>query len=211
MKNLLNKKLMIPALLLVLVFVIVILYRLGFRITYAPELENSWEAVSASAEWVGVISSFVAIWFAIQVPKKIAEEQNKIALFEKRHKLYRQFAEMYNFSISVGDACDIEMIQNLFYQYYGPWDNNLDNSEEIHKRIIKLIFEFSEAKFLFDEEIGSSVIRVVHKMSNIIYAATDKEQGAQIDIIQKSLIEELESENCMNILGKMEYYLKFNK
>lgn len=79
MKKLLNKKLIIPALLLVFVFVIVVLYRLGFRITYVPELENSWEAISASAEWVGVISSFVAIWFAIQVPKKIAEEQNKIA------------------------------------------------------------------------------------------------------------------------------------
>ena len=79
MKKLLNKKLIIPALLLVLVFVIVILYWLGFRITYAPELENSWEAVSAVAAWAGVVVSFVAICFAVQVPKKIAEQQNKIA------------------------------------------------------------------------------------------------------------------------------------
>ena len=56
----------------------------GWRISYAPGLENSWDAVSAVAAWAGVFSSFIAIWFAIQVPKKIAEQQNKIALFEKR-------------------------------------------------------------------------------------------------------------------------------
>ena len=53
----------------------------GWRITYAPRLENSWDAVSAVAAWAGVFSSFIAIWFAIKVTKKIAEHQDKIALF----------------------------------------------------------------------------------------------------------------------------------
>ena len=60
----------------------------GWRITYAPELENDWNAISAVATWtetivavVSVIASFSAVWFAIRVPKKIAEQQNKIALF----------------------------------------------------------------------------------------------------------------------------------
>ena len=67
----------------------------GWRITYAPELENSWDAVAAVAAWVsivvafaGVIASFVAVWFAIRVPEKIAYQQNKISLFEKRYKVY---------------------------------------------------------------------------------------------------------------------------
>lgn len=84
---------------LALVFVIVVLYCLGFRITYAPELENSWNAVSAVAACVGVLASFIAIWFAIQVPKKIAEQQNKIALLEKRVQLYMDFSELFDSSI----------------------------------------------------------------------------------------------------------------
>ena len=200
MKKLLNKKILIPVLLLVLVFFIVMLYRIGFRITYAPELENSWEAVSAVATCVGVLASFMAIWFAVQVPKKIAEQQNKIALFEKRHKLYKQFAELYDFSLSVGDAYGFEKIQKLFFKYYGPWNNdNLYNSEEVHKRIIKIIFEFSEAKFLFDEEIASSIIMIVNKVSTVIYASINVNRHSQINTLQNNLLKELKSEKYIDI------------
>ena len=209
MKKLLNKKLIIPVLLIIFVLVIVVLYIIGFRITYAPELENSWEAVSAVATCVGVLASFMAIWFAVQVPKKIAEQQNKIALFEKRHKLYKQFAEFYNFSLSVGYAFSSERIQELFFKYYGPWNNdNLDNSEEVHKRIIKLIFEFSEAEFLFNEEIAASIIMIVNKVSTVIYTSINVNKHSQINTLQNNLLKELKSEKCIDILEKMEKYLQ---
>ena len=68
------------------------LYLFGFRITYNPELDNNWDAVSACAAWAAVfvagIGSVISVYFAIQVPKKIAEEQNKIALFEKRYEFF---------------------------------------------------------------------------------------------------------------------------
>lgn len=76
----------------VTICVILVLYCFGFKITYAPELENSWEAVSACAAWASVLSSFIAIIFAVQVPKKIAEEQNKIALFEKKYSCFNAFS-----------------------------------------------------------------------------------------------------------------------
>lgn len=78
------------------------MYLFGWRVTYLPELENSWDAVSAVAAWGGVIvaiasttASFLAVWFAIQVPKKIAEQQNKIALFEKRYQVYTSTMKMF--------------------------------------------------------------------------------------------------------------------
>lgn len=52
----------------------------GWRITYAPNLENSWDAISAVAAWAGVIGAVLAIFSAIWV----ANRQNKIALIEKR-------------------------------------------------------------------------------------------------------------------------------
>lgn len=65
-------------------------YCAGWRITYNPELENSWnwDAVSAIAAWAGVAASAVAIWYAVRVPKKIADRQDKIALFERRYDCY---------------------------------------------------------------------------------------------------------------------------
>lgn len=34
---------------LVFLFLIFLMYQLGFRITYAPDLENNWDAISGTA------------------------------------------------------------------------------------------------------------------------------------------------------------------
>lgn len=72
-----------------------ILFLLGFRITYAPELVTSWDAVSACAAWAGVIMSIAAVVFAILVPIRIADRQDKIALFEKRYEMYNLLHKWY--------------------------------------------------------------------------------------------------------------------
>lgn len=85
-------------LLVVATATILVMIFFGWRFTYQPELDNKWEAISAIATWVGVlvsamgvIASFIAIWYAIQVPKKIADRQDKIALFEKRYECFQTF------------------------------------------------------------------------------------------------------------------------
>lgn len=67
-----------------IVALLLFLYHKGWRITYAPELETSWEAVSAVGTWAGVIAAFIACIVAIQIPSKIAMGQDKIALYDKR-------------------------------------------------------------------------------------------------------------------------------
>ena len=66
----------------------VFLYMKGYRITYNPMLENSWDAISAFASWCGAILSGGALIVAIQIPKEIANQQNKIELFEKRYSVW---------------------------------------------------------------------------------------------------------------------------
>lgn len=70
------------------------LYALGFRITYAPKLENSWTAVSACAAWAGAIATTAAVFTAIWIPKRIADRQDKIALFEKRFECYSEIQKL---------------------------------------------------------------------------------------------------------------------
>ena len=104
------------------IFVVFVMALFGWRITYAPELENSWDAISTVANWigvlvsiVGVVASFVAIWFAIQVPKEIADQQNKIALFEKRYEIYK-------------------IIQKCISLYYTFWSQESENGTEDNKK-----------------------------------------------------------------------------
>ena len=85
--------------LIAVILIILILALFGFRITYNPSLDNNWDAISACAAWAAVVVSGLAIYFAIQAPKKIAEEQNRIALFEKRYEEVKRigliFTEFY--------------------------------------------------------------------------------------------------------------------
>ena len=73
------------------VSVVLIMLLFGWRITYAPELGNYWDAISGVAAWFGVIisilsaiASFMAVWYAIRV----ADKQNQITLFEKKYELF---------------------------------------------------------------------------------------------------------------------------
>ena len=84
--------------LIAVILIILILALFGFRITYNPSLDNNWDAISACAAWAAVVVSGLAIYFAIQAPKKIAEEQNRIALFEKRYEVFQLFERCVSFN-----------------------------------------------------------------------------------------------------------------
>ena len=178
MKKLLNKKLIIPALLLVLVFVIVILYWLGFRITYAPELENSWEAVSAVAAWAGVVVSFVAICFAVQVPKKIAEQQNKIALFEKRLEFYLTLKKLESISVSMNnlkEPINNKSIQNVFVltftqepKLYVEYDRD-GIYDKTAKYLIEIKSILDSGPFLFSLDMKKYIIEIIQNLVELLY------------------------------------------
>lgn len=126
------KKLMVAAiLLLVIAGSIVVMALYGWRVTYAPELENSWNAISAFGTWAsvivsaaGVVASFVAIWYAIRVPKEIAYQQNKIALFEKRYSCYEVIQNLLASASQMETLQKNQEIQLAFRMY-------LDNPEKV--------------------------------------------------------------------------------
>lgn len=129
----------------------------GFRITYAPELENSWDAISAIAAWasilvsaIGVIASFVAIWYAIQVPKKIADRQDKIALFEKRYECFQTFEKCHIAYQAIKDSdYTIEHLRKLsgFILAKHNW---CDVTEEVLlETILQYEYMIHQMQFLF--------------------------------------------------------------
>lgn len=58
-----------------------IMWRMGFRITYAPELDNNWDAISAIADWAGVIVGAIIIpLLALWLQHKWDSNKEEIAL-----------------------------------------------------------------------------------------------------------------------------------
>ena len=61
--------------------------------------ELSWmDYVQLILTIITIIVSAVALIFAIRIPRKIAEEQNKIALFEKRYNIFQFYEKCVSFS-----------------------------------------------------------------------------------------------------------------
>lgn len=83
------------------VIFLVFLYCKNFRITYAPDLENSWGAISACATWVSALAAIGAIVAAILIAlkqneignrqNKLVEQQNEFA--EQQNQIVKQQSE----------------------------------------------------------------------------------------------------------------------
>ena len=166
-----RKKLLVGAAFLILFDVVVWLYKLGFRITYAPELETSWDAVSAFASWAGVIMSFIAVIFAIWVPIRIADRQDKIALFEKRYELYEL---LYRWWVIFEQALlyaennnDVRQLYNILYDSECAEDKEVSNSMiSMYRRTMS---EISKTMLLFPvsgKSCGNLMkfVNMVHKI-----------------------------------------------
>lgn len=135
----------------------VILICLGFKITYVPEMENNWDAASACAAWAGAIGTVAAVFSAIYV----ANRQNKIALFEKRYKVYNEICNCGTFSYALKLANSKEDISTLFLSAFEEKAliNDLTLSENSVEKIRlhcnavirsrELLVTLKEAKFLF--------------------------------------------------------------
>lgn len=190
----------------IIILLVSFLYRVGFRITYAPELETSWNAVIAFANWgsvlvsfAGVIASVSAVWFAVKVPKQIADRQDKIALFEKIYKVYDAIKHCNSFSNIIELANEKDDINILFLSVFNKNalsnEKNLNGYDKIHLRteaIIRLnnlIITLEQSKFLFQKSIYVyGYILEVHQNLLILMSSsetTDKQFQKQKEDFKK--------------------------
>lgn len=113
-KRFLSSKIIPNWLIFTFVIVVIIFAMLGWKITYNPYLENSWNAIDAVGGWVSAVISGVAIWFAVSVPKHIAQEQNRIALFEKKFTSYSVFLKYIFFAEMLREIENLNELRQAF-------------------------------------------------------------------------------------------------
>ena len=164
---------------LIELILVIVLWFCGFRITYSPTLENNWEAISACAAWAAVFVSGLAIWYAIQVPKKIAEEQNKISLFEKRYEFYIAFCKCVSFAETIKDINDNHAARKHFYLMLN--DNLTVCDDEAINSIItpmqmKLVSTLEQGTYLFNIEMDEILQAVLNDMVVVLSYKISEEE-----------------------------------
>lgn len=75
----------------------IVLYFIGFRFVYPAKFSNDWNAISGVAAWASVVASLIAVWAAVQIPKKIADQQNSISLINYRLEIKRTITEIADY------------------------------------------------------------------------------------------------------------------
>lgn len=153
--------------------VVLVMALLGWRFTYAPELENSWDAVSAFASWVGVIMSFLAVMAAVWIPKRIADQQDKIALFEKRVACFAMLETQRQIYFSIKDETDIQKIKHgvaLVYSTDPLCDFNRINFfvlvDKFSNQCTQMSFLFDGIKYKEASELGIAFGKFIAALYN---------------------------------------------
>lgn len=188
---------------LLLCIIMGVLYYCGFRITYAPELNNNWNAISSCAGWAGVLVSGAAVFVAINIPKRIAEQQNRIALFDKRYSAFNALTflisaikhiltnggaienkEIY-LDKMVGTYISISMIGELTSTY-----------EDLSNVYTNLILEAGKIRYVFEiaeEEIVIDFLYTVDKYISDVYSGrtvNDEDLRVKYDNLISSRIQD---------------------
>lgn len=130
---------------------------------------------------VSIIISATALFVAIFIPKKIAEEQNKIALFEKRYAFYITFTKSTAF-VKVLERLNIqtkEEVLQYFIKFVG--EKILDNtSQEIVKSestllLHKTIAVLGQAKYIFDLESDELLEKFSYDLIGLLQVKSDED------------------------------------
>lgn len=162
--------------LLTLVVVAIVAFLLGFRITYAPELENSWDAISAVASWASVAASFIAVWTAIQVPEKIAEQQEKVELYEKRLDFYNTIDMCIRFAYTIDSLLPNAAIKYLFVITFENETKPSRVKEEIERQVTfvfcKVVESLKHGEFLFEYDVKKYTKAIVESLTDLVVPET---------------------------------------
>lgn len=185
------------------------LFFCGFRITYAPALESSWDAISAVASWVSALVSLLAVWAAIQISKKIAEEQNNVAEKTERKAIYfaiKEFSEQWAFYQTglVENHIDIILLVKQ-----GALDFvDQESYEDRHRIFESYTFYFSEYKEAIEQLI--KFYTKIYVLCQAIHTVPGLDCNAETDLktTMKEFFEFYNSPEFKNIIPYMEKILE---
>lgn len=197
--------------------VVGLLYCAGLRITYAPELKNDWDSVSAYAAWAGVIvavisaaASFLAVWFAI----KVADKQNKIALFEKRHAVFDTFNSCKAFSVMVQSLEYKSEVRKVFLRSFceNLIHDNIEDFDFIMERYCSVLDTLRRSQFLFDADITLYIRNLITLLLDVVTMSIQETEDDKIDDNMKNAIKnytkEMNDETYQNVIDRMGKDLK---
>lgn len=141
-------------------------------------IANSIDALAQPRliDWLAVVLSFfsvvlsvVAIWFAVQIPKKIADRQDKISIFDMRMQCYRHLQKHFNFCEVISPKkSPVEVFEWAFMDCLHKVEDNeemLMILNEVRNSLYQIPFLFTDIE---ENEIDQIYISFLHLTNKIL-------------------------------------------
>ncbi len=133
----------------IFIIVLIVFVASGWKIVYNPTLKNDWGAIDAVGGWTSAVISGVAIWFAVSAPKRIAQRQNAIALFDLRFSSYIIYLKYISFAEAIREIDTPNQLNQAFSLYFMEYGSMLDLKELVmnirsdERKLMSGLFLFS--------------------------------------------------------------------
>ena len=131
---------------------------------------NIYDYLQIITSFISVIISTIAVIIAVKIPRKIAEKQDKIALFDKRFASYEVFLTFEAFAYQIDKLSDIK---NYKKQFMIIFYNNLDaefNGIDALTILKSLSLKLQQLVFLFDNITNSEVSKMLESVCDFVIA-----------------------------------------
>lgn len=155
--------------------------------------QQTWmDYANVGATIVGILVSTIAVIVAVSVPKRIAREQNKIALFKQRYDLYVSFtkATAYIKILEISNITSKKEAVLKFLDFIGG--HKMDGAHEESVRteantvLMQLVSDLGQIKYLFKLKSDDDLGVYAEDLVNLIKANDDQEYMKCLEKIKKS-------------------------
>lgn len=172
--------------------------------------KDCFDYIQLGATVTSIIISAIAVFVAVRIPKQIADYQNRIALFEKRYRLYILIQNYLTCASHIKDITDINDIILYFSIYFLEPEEVMERKSRAHTllRLVETEDLLISGIFLFRNYNCEAIKKIINnaiELMNVIY------EGDLSEIYNKR--DEF-CENCQafedNDLKKLEEELKLN-
>lgn len=167
----------------------IVLYFIGFRFVYPAEFSNDWNAISGVAAWVSAGGTIITALAAIQIQKKIADQQNNIQLINTRMQISDAILSVasgiwiiLNLSHTDIEKLDRKMLWRLFsfatmeeYRKYSDIICKYNSYFEKHQATVDKFYEayWNIAWNIWGLELGTTDKEIMKDLSNSLIKADE--------------------------------------
>lgn len=132
-----------------------ILFLVGFKFTYQPQLENNWDAISAVGQWIGVVITGVLTAIIIWQTQKNSKRELSLNLLNKRREIFNILKNFLEYCEHYEEITDASKRLGLIDRY--KFLNLTMESANISTAQLEIL---GDAQLYFDKEYADKIEKI---------------------------------------------------